>query len=74
VQFHPSAPAPPSSPAATLSPKSEQPTVASRQTIYRCLRRMTGHEAGNAHHDLENRVFVSLWGAGVMGEPVEVAS
>jgi hypothetical protein len=24
-----------------------------RQTIYRCLRRMTGHERGSAHHDLE---------------------
>jgi hypothetical protein len=24
-----------------------------RQTIYRCIRRMTGHEAGNAHRDLE---------------------
>ena len=23
-----------------------------RQTIYRCLRRMTGHEPGSAHHDL----------------------
>ena len=22
-----------------------------RQTIYRCLRRMTGHEPGSAHHD-----------------------
>jgi len=25
-----------------------------RQTIYRCLRRMTRHEPGSAHHDLEN--------------------
>jgi hypothetical protein len=24
-----------------------------RQTIYRCLRRITGQEAGSAHHDLE---------------------
>jgi hypothetical protein len=23
-----------------------------RQTIYRCLRRMIGHEPGSAHHDL----------------------
>ena len=23
-----------------------------RQTIYRCIRRMTGHEPGSAHHDL----------------------
>ena len=25
-----------------------------RQTVYRCLRRMTGHEPGSAHHDLED--------------------
>ena len=25
-----------------------------RQTIYRCLRRMTGHEPGSAHHDLRD--------------------
>jgi hypothetical protein len=25
-----------------------------RQTVYRCLRRMTDHEAGSAHHDLED--------------------
>ena len=25
-----------------------------RQTIYRCLRRMSGHEPGCAHHDLED--------------------
>jgi hypothetical protein len=25
-----------------------------RQTIYRCLRRMTGRESGSAHHDLED--------------------
>jgi hypothetical protein len=25
-----------------------------RQTIYRCLRRMTRHEPGSAHHDLED--------------------
>lgn len=25
-----------------------------RQTIYRCLRRMTGHEPGSAHHDIED--------------------
>ena len=25
-----------------------------RQTIYRCLRRMTRHERGSAHHDLED--------------------
>jgi hypothetical protein len=25
-----------------------------RQTIYRCLRRLTGHEPGSAHHDLED--------------------
>jgi Fe2+ or Zn2+ uptake regulation protein len=25
-----------------------------RQTIYRCLRRMTGQEPGGAHHDLED--------------------
>jgi hypothetical protein len=25
-----------------------------RQTIYRCIRRMTGHEPGSAHHDLED--------------------
>ena len=24
------------------------------QTIYRCLRRMTGHEPGSAHHDLRD--------------------
>jgi hypothetical protein len=24
-----------------------------RQTIYRCLRRMTGHEPGSAHRDLQ---------------------
>jgi hypothetical protein len=25
-----------------------------RQTIYRCLRRMTGHEPGSAYHDLDD--------------------
>jgi hypothetical protein len=25
-----------------------------RQTIHRCLRRMTGHEPGSAHHDLQD--------------------
>jgi hypothetical protein len=25
-----------------------------RQTVYRCLRRLTGHEAGSARHDLED--------------------
>lgn len=25
-----------------------------RQTIYRCLRRMTGREPGSAHHDLRD--------------------
>lgn len=25
-----------------------------RQTIYRCLRRMTGHEPGSAHRDLKD--------------------
>jgi hypothetical protein len=25
-----------------------------RQTIYRCIRRMTGHEPGSAHRDLED--------------------
>ena len=25
-----------------------------RQTVYRCLRRMTGHEPGSAHHDLQD--------------------
>ena len=25
-----------------------------RQTIYRCIRRMTGHEPGSAHHDLDD--------------------
>jgi hypothetical protein len=25
-----------------------------RQTIYRCIRRMTGHEPGGAHEDLED--------------------
>jgi hypothetical protein len=25
-----------------------------RQTIYRCLRRLTGHENGSSHHDLED--------------------
>jgi hypothetical protein len=25
-----------------------------RQTIYRCLRRMTGHESGSAYHDLDD--------------------
>jgi hypothetical protein len=25
-----------------------------RQTIYRCLRRMTGHEPGSAHRDLDD--------------------
>jgi hypothetical protein len=25
-----------------------------RQTIYRCLRRLTGQEPGSAHHDLED--------------------
>jgi hypothetical protein len=25
-----------------------------RQTVYRCLRRLTGHEPGSAHHDLED--------------------
>ena len=24
------------------------------QTVYRCLRRLTGHEPGSAHHDLED--------------------
>jgi hypothetical protein len=28
--------------------------VFERQTIYRCLRRMTGHEPGSAHHDLDD--------------------
>jgi hypothetical protein len=25
-----------------------------RQTVYRCLRRMTGYESGSAYHDLED--------------------
>lgn len=25
-----------------------------RQTIYRCIRRMTGHESGSAYHDLDD--------------------
>ena len=50
-----SAPVSPSSPRRDMVAEVQaRGTGFERQTIYRCLRRMTGHERGSAYHDLED--------------------